>query len=84
MALLIFLLVYLISFAIHVVVCYFEYKKKIRTVGDLISRIEVYMWFPLLNTCIVIGTGLLIGIINIAKLLKLDIVWEKFKNIKLK
>jgi hypothetical protein len=74
----IFILVYLVSFAINLIDCYIEYKYCINTVGDLIDRIEFHMWFPILNTFSVIGLFLVLCSI------KLEILWEKFRNIKLK
>lgn len=59
-----FILIYLVSLVIHLVMCYKEYKCAIYKVGDLLDLIEFHMWFPILNT--------------------LDILWEKFRNIKLR
>ena len=80
----IFILIYLISFAIHLVLEYGENKRFIHDVGDLIDNIHFYMWFPLLNTLILIVVVVCIFIMKLWKLLKLDILWEKFRNIKLK
>lgn len=46
----IFILIYLISFAIHLLLEYRENKWVIYSIGDLVDNIKVYMWFPLLNT----------------------------------
>lgn len=51
---------------------------------DLLDEIEFHMWFPVLNTFMLIGIALLVGIIAIVKVSKLDILWEKFRNIKLR
>ena len=79
-----FILIYLISFAIHVLLEYKEDKKIIYNIGDLIDNIRFYMWFPLLNTLILIIVVIGIFIIKLQELLKLDILWEKFRNIKLR
>lgn len=79
----IFLLIYLTSFAIHLIACYRENKYRIHTVGDLIDRIEIHMWFPILNTLAVIGLLLLLFAIKVWRVFKLGVLWEKFKNIKL-
>lgn len=63
---------------------YKENKRFIHDVGDLIDSIRFYMWFPLLNTILLIGVGLCIFILKLCDLLKLNILWEKFRNIKLR
>lgn len=80
----IFISVYLISLVIHLVLCYKENKYAIYNVGDLIDLIEFHMWFPLLNTLMLIIVMIGIFIMTLWELLKLDILWEKFRNIKLK
>jgi hypothetical protein len=79
-----FILIYLISFALHLLIEYKENKRRIHYVGDLIDNIEFYMWLPVLNTFTVIIWTLLLGIIAIWKVSKLDILWQKFRNIRLK
>lgn len=79
-----FILIYLVSLVIHLVLCYKENKRHIFYMRDLLEEIEFYMWFPVLNTFMLIALALLIGIISIWKVSKLDILWEKFRNIKLK
>lgn len=79
-----FILIYLISFAIHLIISYIEDRRIIFTVGDLIDEIEFYMWCPVINTIVLIALALLVGIIKIWGLTKLSILWEKFRNIKLK
>lgn len=66
-----FILIYLVSLVIHLVMCYKEYKYAIYKVGDLIDLVEFHMWFPILNTLLLI-------------VFIVDILWEKFRNIKLK
>lgn len=51
---------------------------------DLLDEIEFHMWFPGLNTCMLIAFALFVGIIAIWKVSKLEILWEKFRNIKLR
>lgn len=80
----IFILVYLLSFAIHLLLEYKENKRFIYNIGDLIDNIHFYMWFPLLNTLLLIMVAVCIFIKKLWKLLKLDILWEKFRNIKIK
>lgn len=78
------LLIYLASLVIHIIMCYKENKRHIFYVRDLLDEIEFYMWFPGLNTFMLIALALLVGIISIWKVSKLDILWEKFRNIKLR
>lgn len=63
---------------------YKESKRSIHNVGDLIDNIKFYMWFPLLNTLMLIVVVIVIFIMKLWKLLKLDILWEKFRNIRLR
>ena len=79
-----FIIIYLVSLVIHLVVCYKENKRHIFYVRDLWDEIEFYMWFPILNTLMLIAIVILFVIITIWKVSKLDILWEKFRNIKLK
>lgn len=80
----IFILIYLISLVTHLVWCYTENKYAIYKVGDLIDLIEFHMWFPLLNTLMLIIVMIVIFIIKLLELLKLDILWEKFRSIKIR
>lgn len=80
----IFILIYLISFAIHLLLEYKENKRFIHDIGDLIDNIHFYMWFPLLNTLILIVAMVGIFIFKLSELLKLDILWQKFRNIRLR
>jgi hypothetical protein len=80
----IFILIYLISFAIHLVFEYRENKRYIHDVGDLIDNIHFYMWLPLLNTLMLILVVVFIFIMKLWELLKLDILWKKFRNIRLR
>ena len=80
----IFILIYLISFAIHLLMEYNESKRSIHTIGDLMDNIRFYMWFPLLNTLIIVVAAVGIFIIKLQELLKLDVLWQKFRNIKIR
>lgn len=80
----IFIIIYLASFAIHLLIAYRENEWFIRDVGDLIDSIEFFMWFPLINTLILIYFVVAIFIIKLWELLKLDVLWQKFRNIRLR
>lgn len=79
----IFILIYLASFVIHLLMEYRENKRFIHDIGDLIDNIQIYMWFPLINTLMIIVVVVGFFIMKLWKLLKLDILWEKFRNIKI-
>lgn len=79
-----FILIYLMSLVIHLVLCYKENRYAIYKVGDLIDLIEFHMWFPLLNTLMLIIVVIGIFIMTLWELSKLEILWEKFRNIKLR
>ncbi len=80
----IFILIYLISFAIHLLIEYKENEWYIRDVGDLVDNIKFFMWFPLINTLMLIFFVVCIFIIKLWELSKLDILWQKFRNIRLR
>ena len=80
----IFILIYLISFAIHLLLEYKENERHIHDVGDLIDNIHFYMWFPLLNTLMLIIAAVGIFLIKLSELSKLDILYKKFRNIRLR
>lgn len=78
------ILIYLVSLVIHLVLCYKENKRHIFYMRDLLDEIEFYMWFPILNTLMLLLVIIAVTIIKLLELSKLDILWEKFRNIKLK
>lgn len=80
----IFILIWVCSLAIHIAMVYHEDKHVIFNVGNLIDKMEFYMWFPLINTLTLIGISVAFIAVGTATLLKLDVLWEKFRNIKLK
>ena len=80
----IFILIYLVSLVIHIIMCYQKNKRHIFYVRDLLDEIEFFMWFPILNTLMLILMVILFVVITIWKISKLYILWEKFRSIKLK
>lgn len=79
-----FILIYLVSLVIHLVMCYKENKRHIFFVRDLLDEIKIYMWFPILNTLMILVVIIGATIMKLCELFKLDILWEKFRNIKIK
>lgn len=100
----IFIMIWICSLAIHIAMAYYTNKRVIFTIGDLIDEIDSFMWFPLINTLIVISVAFIaVGTaprlkqdakqaffqglclrVGKATLLKLDVLWKKFRNINLK
>lgn len=75
---LIFTLIYIISFAIHIVNIWYEYKRHIFKVGDIIDHIQFYMLCPVINT------GVIIILIPFLIFVSLEKLWKKFRDIKIK
>jgi hypothetical protein len=84
MVIFIFILVYLISVAAFLIDCYYDNKYTICNIGDLLDETEGFMWCPFLNTLLILVFGLCLGAAKLWKLSKLNLLWEKFRNIKLK
>jgi hypothetical membrane protein len=84
MILFIFILVYLISVAIFLITCYYDNKNYIHDIGDLLDETEGFMYCPFLNTGLVVVFCLCLGVATLWKLSKVNTLWEKFRNIKIK
>lgn len=79
-----FILIYLISVAVCLITCYYDNKNYIHDIGDLLDETEGFMWIPVINTALVIVFCLCLGAVTLWELSKLNILWEKFRNIKLR
>ena len=79
-----FILIYLVSLMIHLVLCYKDNKQYIFYMRDLLDEIEFYMWCPIVNTTLIIAVIIGKAIAKLCEISKLNVLWEKFKNIKLK
>lgn len=81
------ILIWLITTIAWIIWVYIEERHQLYDIGDLIDKTEFFMWFPIINTATLIGFILILcfyKILNkILALLKLDVLWEKFRNIKL-
>ncbi len=84
MILFIFILIYLISVAAFLITCYYDNKNYIHDIGDLLDQTEGFMWCPFVNTGVLIVFYLCLSIVKLWELSKLDILWEKFRNIKIR
>lgn len=80
----IFLLIYFVSLAIHSIMCYRENKYAIYKVGDLIDLMDSFAWIPIINTLFIVILILAFLAVVIWESTKLDVLWDKFRNIKLK
>ena len=77
-------LVYIISFAIYIVDIWYEDRRRIFKVGDIIDKIEFFMWCPIINTVTIIIVLVYFIFVYLITLTKIEELWIKFKNIKLK
>lgn len=84
MILYIFILVYLMSVSLWLILCYYDNEETIYTIGNLLDKTEGFMWCPFINTGAIIVIYLGMGIIKLFKLSKLNILWKKFRNIKIR
>lgn len=84
MILFIFILIYLISVAVFLIECYNDNKNYIHDIGDLLDETEGFMWLPLINTALVIVFFLCLGVVTLCEVSKLNILWQKFRNIKIR
>lgn len=64
--------------------CYKENKRHIFYVRDLLDEIDFYMWCPVLNTLLLIVIVVGIFIMKLWKVSKLNVLWQKFRNIRLR
>lgn len=84
MILFIFILIYLISVAIFLITCYYDNKNYIHDIGDLLDTTESFMWCPVLNTGVIVVFCLCLGIATLWAFLRLNVLWEKFRNIRIR
>lgn len=84
MILFILIVIYLISVAVCLITCYYDDKNYIHDIGDLLDETEDFMWIPFINTALIIVFCLCLGVVKLWELSKLNVLWEKFRNIKLR
>ena len=80
----IFIAIYIVSFIAHIIMLWIEKGNKFYRIGDVIDSIEFYMWFPILNTLMLLLVSIAVVGYGVYKFLKLDIAWNWLMNIKLK
>lgn len=83
---LIFTLVYLISFAIYIAIIYLDCKRYLYfiNIGNIIDEIRFYMWCPIINTVYLIISAVCFIFDGLIKLTKIEELWRKFRDIKIK
>lgn len=76
--------IYIISFIAHIMYLWAVEGKNFYRIGDVVDSIEFYMWFPILNTLLLILIVIAIIVRGLYKILRLDVAWNWLMNIKLK
>lgn len=76
--------IYILSFIAHIVILWIEERNHFYKIRDVFDSIEIYMWFPILNTLFLILLAIVCVVHFLYKLLRLDVAWDWFMNIKLK
>lgn len=80
---LIVILIYILS-VIGLLIGIYIIDTNCKTIGDILDKSEIFMYFPLINTiALIVGViGLMVYIV--IKTLKLEKLWDKIRNIKLR
>ena len=84
LSILTFILVYLLSVTVCLIACYYDNKNAIHDIGDLLDETDGFMWCPFINTVTIIAFCLCLCVIKLWELSRLNLLWEKFRNIKIK
>jgi hypothetical protein len=61
--------------------------KNAETIGDFFCVLRAYHWFPIVNVVVCFGNiflGSLMLLYELCRLIKLNILWNKFLNIKIR
>lgn len=61
--------------------------KNVETIGDFFYTTRAYHWFPIVNVVVCFGNilfGTLALLYELCKLIKLNILWDKFLNIRIR
>lgn len=83
MTLLIFILIYILSI-IGLLISIYITETDCKTIGDIFDESEMFMYLPYINTIalIVLISGIIFHLLN--KIIKLNKLWNKIRNIKLR
>ena len=76
--------IYIVSFISHIIFLWAAEGKNFYRIGDVVDSIKFYMWFPILNTLLLILIVIVIIARVLYKFLRLDVAWDWLMNIKLK
>lgn len=79
-----FILIYLISVAVCLITCYYDNKNYIHDIGDLLDETEGFMWIPVINTGVIVVFCLCLVITTLWTFSRLNVLWEKFRNIRIR
>lgn len=83
MILLIFILIYILS-VIGLLIGIYIIDTSCKTIGDVLDKSEIFMYFPLINTIALIVAVIGLMVYIVIKTLKLDKLLNKIRNIKLR
>lgn len=83
MILLIFILIYILSI-IGLLINIYITETDCKTIGDIFDESEKFMYLPYINTIalIVLISGIIFHLLN--EIMKLNKLWNKIRNIKLR
>ena len=76
--------IYIVSFISHIIFLWAAEGKNFYRIGDVVDSIKFYMWFPILNTLLLILIVIVIIARVLYKFLRPDVAWDWLMNIKLK
>ena len=80
----VFILIYVISIILTWLILYIEEKDNLNTFGDILDITEFFVYLPVLNSIILIIHIISLILYKISLVLKLNDLWNKIRNIKLK
>ena len=83
MTLLIIILTYILS-VLGLLIGIYIIDTDCKTIGDVIDESEHFMYIPFINTIILIAAVIVFIICIVIKILKLDKLFDKIRNIKLR
>lgn len=83
MILLIFILIYILS-GIALLISIYITDTDCKTIGDVFDKSELFMYLPFINTVALIVVIIEVIILIVIKTLKLNKLWNKIRNIKLR
>jgi TRAP-type C4-dicarboxylate transport system permease small subunit len=80
----VFVAVYIVGIIGWLCLIYFTEKEDIETIGDLLDKSVGFMYIPVFNIVSLMVIFVIEACVWLATPLKIDKLWEKFRNIKIK